>query len=49
MKELSWKVDRVFYPRMDSKVRERLYAGWKAAVKRSLGWATDVPWAYESY
>jgi glycerol kinase len=33
-----WKLDRSFEPRMSADRRESLYAGWKAAVKRSLGW-----------
>ena len=33
--------DRVFRPRMDTDRRERLYRGWKKAVKRSMGWARD--------
>ncbi len=42
----NWRVERVFKPRMDPETRERLYRGWKAAVKRALGWAKEVPWAY---
>ncbi|MEL9991322.1 MAG: glycerol kinase GlpK [Thermoproteus sp.] len=42
----NWKLERVFTPKMDEKTRERLYSGWKAAVKRALGWAKEVPWAY---
>uniref|UniRef100_UPI00385169B9 hypothetical protein n=1 Tax=Thermococcus bergensis TaxID=2689387 RepID=UPI00385169B9 len=34
-----WKVEREFEPQMDEETREKLYAGWKEAVKRSLGWA----------
>lgn len=34
-----WKVEREFEPKMDEKTREKLYGGWKEAVKRSLGWA----------
>jgi len=41
-----WKPERVFEPRMPREERERLYAGWKAAVRRALGWAREVPWAY---
>lgn len=33
-----WKLDRVFEPKMNVDQRESLYSGWKAAVKRSLGW-----------
>jgi glycerol kinase len=42
----NWKMEREFIPRMDPDTREKLYAGWKAAVKRALGWAKEVPWAY---
>ncbi len=31
---------------MSPDTREKLYGGWRAAVKRSLGWAREVPWAY---
>jgi glycerol kinase len=41
-----WRAERVFEPTMSEERRERLYAGWKAAVKRALGWAKEVPWAY---
>lgn len=34
-----WKCDRVFEPAMSEDRREELYAGWKAAVERSRGWA----------
>ena len=33
-----WKLDRVFEPHMSEAQRESLYAGWKKAVQRSLGW-----------
>lgn len=33
-----WKADREFRPNMDEKIKERLYSGWKKAVKRSLNW-----------
>jgi len=42
----NWKVEKIFKPLMDREMRERLYKGWKAAVKRSLDWAKEVPWAY---
>ncbi|MEM4717674.1 MAG: glycerol kinase GlpK [Desulfurococcaceae archaeon] len=41
-----WRIEKEFTPRMDSNTRERLYTGWRAAVKRALGWAREVPWAY---
>lgn len=32
------EVSRVFTPEMDMETRNRLYAGWKKAVKRSMSW-----------
>ncbi|NJE30735.1 glycerol kinase GlpK [Thermococcus sp. 18S1] len=37
-----WKAERVFEPTMDEETRERLYRGWKEAVKRAMGWAKVV-------
>ncbi|WP_297071583.1 glycerol kinase GlpK [Thermococcus sp.] len=37
-----WKIEKVFKPSMDKETREKLYHGWKAAVKRALGWARVV-------
>ena len=37
-----WKAERVFEPTMDAEARERLYRGWKEAVKRAMGWAKVV-------
>lgn len=37
-----WKAERIFEPKMDEKTRERLYKGWKEAVKRAMGWAKVV-------
>jgi glycerol kinase len=34
-----WKLDRLFEPRMTADQRDGLYAGWRNAVQRSLGWA----------
>jgi glycerol kinase len=34
-----WAIDRTFEPQMSADQRESLYAGWKKAVQRSLGWA----------
>jgi glycerol kinase len=42
----NWALDKIFRPSMDPERRERLYAGWRAAVKRALGWAKEIPWAY---
>lgn len=42
-----WKVDKDFVPKMDEATRQRLYAAWKEAVNRSLGWAKvlkDLGW-----
>jgi glycerol kinase len=35
----NWALDREFRPSMAAGERERLYAGWKKAVARSLDWA----------
>ncbi|MDI3311632.1 MAG: glycerol kinase GlpK [Thermoanaerobacterium sp.] len=35
----NWGVDRHFEPNMDAETREKLYAGWKKAVERSMNWA----------
>ncbi len=32
------EVDRIFTPEMDEEERDKLYAGWKKAVKRSMDW-----------
>ena len=37
--ELLWKADRVFEPELPEDERERLYAGWKRAVRCALSWA----------
>jgi glycerol kinase len=34
----NWALDREFRPAMDATTREKLYAGWKKAVSRSLDW-----------
>jgi len=34
--EKLWEVDKVFKPHMDEDVREKLYLGWKEAVRKSL-------------
>ena len=31
-----WRLDRRFTPRMDQATRERKYAGWQDAVRRTL-------------
>ena len=36
--EANWSVDRTWRPKMDASERERLYAKWKLAVEKSLGW-----------
>ncbi|MEM1527065.1 MAG: glycerol kinase GlpK [Ignisphaera sp.] len=42
----NWRAEKVFEPRMDLNTREKLYSGWKTAVRRALEWAKEVPWAY---
>jgi glycerol kinase len=32
------KIEKCFVPQMEPATRERLYAGWRKAVKRSMGW-----------
>jgi glycerol kinase len=34
-----WAIDRTFEPSMSAADRDKLYAGWKRAVKRAEGWA----------
>jgi glycerol kinase len=34
----NWQVAKTWYPQMDAKVRDKLYAGWKKAVERTLDW-----------
>jgi len=34
----NWGIDKQFTPQMGGTKRERLYAGWKNAVKRTLNW-----------
>jgi glycerol kinase len=34
----NWALDRRFEPQMDEDRREKLFAGWKKAVQRSLDW-----------
>jgi len=44
--ERLWKPEKVFKPKMNKDQREKLYRGWKVAVKRALRWAKEIPWAY---
>ncbi len=37
-----WKVEKVFDSNMDEETREKLYRGWKEAVKRAKGWAKVI-------
>jgi glycerol kinase len=37
----TWRRDRRFEPTMAAPERERLVAGWRRAVERSLRWAVD--------
>ena len=36
--EANWRVDRTWQPKIAVDERERLYAKWKLAVEKSLGW-----------
>ncbi|MCR5484038.1 MAG: glycerol kinase GlpK [Clostridiales bacterium] len=35
------EVDRIFVPNMEKSQRDKLYNGWKRAVERAKGWATE--------
>jgi len=37
----NWREDRRFKPQMQAEQREQLYTGWKRAVERAKGWATE--------
>ncbi len=37
-----WREQRRWSPQMDPQVREREYARWRAAVRRSLGWVGEA-------
>lgn len=39
----NWALDREFRPTLDAATRDRLYAGWKKAVGRSLDWEDGGP------
>jgi glycerol kinase len=41
-----WRPEKVFKPSMEPEKRDKLYSGWRAALRRALGWAREVPWAY---
>jgi glycerol kinase len=34
----TFELDRRFEPSLDQAARDRLYAGWKKAVERSMNW-----------
>jgi glycerol kinase len=36
-----WNVDKAFTPSMDVEKREKLYAGWKKAVKKAMKWELE--------
>ncbi len=37
----NWKEERRFSPQMPDTRRDEMYSGWKRAVERARGWATD--------
>jgi len=37
----NWQVDRRFEPRLPADQREALFGGWKRAVERAKGWASE--------
>ena len=42
--EERWKIEKVFEPRMDSRMREALYGAWREAVRRAGEWAKIIEW-----
>ena len=40
--ERLWRAERIFKPHMPPETRERLYRGWRAAVRRAMGWAKEL-------
>jgi glycerol kinase len=36
------KIQKCFKPEMENAVREKLYAGWQKAVKRTMGWGLEA-------
>ncbi|MEJ5230092.1 MAG: FGGY-family carbohydrate kinase, partial [Pseudothermotoga sp.] len=36
-----WQIDRRFEPKMNQDEREKLYSGWKRAVKRATKWVEE--------
>lgn len=36
-----WQADKVFQPQMETATRDRLYRGWKKAVRRVMAWEKD--------
>jgi glycerol kinase len=36
-----WQIDKRFQPQMDASQREKLYRGWKRALERAKGWASE--------
>jgi glycerol kinase len=37
----NWQLDRKFKPKMKEEQKEKLYRGWKKAVKRSMNWEKE--------
>jgi len=35
----NWQIDKIFIPEWSEEKREKMYKGWKKALKRSLNWA----------
>jgi len=38
----NWKCERTFAPEMEDASRDKKYAGWQKAVKRSMKWEEEV-------
>ncbi|WP_232830046.1 glycerol kinase GlpK [Lewinella sp. IMCC34191] len=41
--EATWQRDKAFEPAMEASVRQRRYAGWQKAVKRTMDWEERDP------
>jgi glycerol kinase len=37
-----WMIDHTFEPKMGEDQRQNLYANWKRAVERSVGWLKEA-------
>jgi len=40
--EKIWKAERIYKPKMNARDRDRLYAGWNEAIRRTKGWLSEI-------